>query len=146
MLLGSGVPRSIQPSDPAEEACGLRDGLRYLRTRTRQIKQDGLAGLVVDLLVGPSLLRVAAKRRLQDLIPLTGNAVVDTASLSNLEVLDAWPSLGDGAGTVEAVWFSPPGPATVGGRLHVTMRYAHAQFGGAGAQAFAELYRDVLLA
>jgi NRPS condensation-like uncharacterized protein len=122
--------------------------------RTRQIKQDGLAGLVVDLLVGPSMLPVGAKRRLQDLIPLTGNTVVDTASLSNLGMLDAWPALGDGAGTVEAVWFSPPsrmplgaalGAATVGGRLHVTMRYAHAQFGRAGAHAFAEVYRDVLL-
>jgi hypothetical protein len=98
---------------------------------------------------------VAAKRGLQHLIPLTGNRVVDTASLSNLEVLDDWPSLGDGAGTVEAVWFSPPGrmplgaalgAATVGGRLHVTMRYTHAQFDRAAAHAFAEVYRDVLLA
>jgi hypothetical protein len=37
------------------------------------------------------------------------------------------------------------GVATVGGRLHITMRYAHAQFDRAGAHAFAEVYRDVLL-
>jgi len=121
---------------------------------TRQIKQDGLAGLVVDLLVGPSMLRVAAKRRLQDLIPLTGNTVVDTASLSNLGAPAAWPSLGDGAGTVEAVWVSPPGrmplgaalgAVTVGGRLHLTMRYARAQFDQAAAHAFAEVYHQALV-
>jgi hypothetical protein len=104
--------------------------------------------------VGPSTLQVGAKRRLQDLIPLTGNVVVDTASLSNLGALDAWPSPVDDAGTVEAVWVSPPGrmplgaamgAATVGGRLHVTVRYAHAQFGSGAARAFASVYRDVLL-
>jgi NRPS condensation-like uncharacterized protein len=133
----------------------LARALEVTAERTQQIKQDGLAGVVVDLLVGPSLLPVSAKRRLQDLIPLTGNAVVDTASLSNLGALDGWPSLGDGAGTVEAVWFSPPGrmplgaalgAVTVGGRLHVTMRYAHPQFGPAGARAFVEVYRGALLA
>jgi NRPS condensation-like uncharacterized protein len=126
--------------------------LEVVAERTRQIKRDGLGGLVVDLLVGPGLLPVAAKRRLQALIPLTGNTVVDTVSLSNLEVVDGWPSLGDGA--VQSVWFSPPGrmplgaavgAATVGGRLHVTMRYPHAQFDFAGARAFAEVYRDALL-
>ena len=133
----------------------FRRAVEVTAERTRHIKQHGLAAAIVDLLVGPSLLPVAAKRGLQHLIPLTGNRVVDTASLSNLEVLDDWPSLGDGAGTVEAVWFSPPvrmplgaalGAATVGGRLHVTMRYTHAQFDRAAAHAFAEVYRDVLLA
>jgi NRPS condensation-like uncharacterized protein len=133
----------------------LRRALEVTAQRTRLIKRHGLAGLVVQMLVGPSLLPVAAKRQLQDLIALTGNTVVDTASLSNLEVLDGWPSLGDGAGTVEAAWFSPPGrmplgaaigAATVGGRLHVTMRYPHAQFDRAGAHAFVDVYRDVLLA
>ncbi|MCW3065866.1 MAG: hypothetical protein JWN32_3038 [Solirubrobacterales bacterium] len=138
-------------------ACDSQDlprALEITAQRTRQIKRHGLAGMVVDLLVGPSMLRVAAKRRLQDLIALTGNTVVDTASLSNLGALDGWPSLGD-AGTVEAAWFSPPGRmplgaalgvATVDGRLHVTMRYPHAQFDRAAAHAFAEVYRDVLLA
>src|SRR2546423_1515874 len=45
----------------------------------------------------------AIKRRLQDLIPLTGTRVVDTAVLSNLGRLDP-PAHG-----VRAVWFSPPG-------------------------------------
>jgi NRPS condensation-like uncharacterized protein len=131
----------------------LRRALAATARRTQQIKDERLAGLVVDLLVGPGMLRVGTKRRLQDLIPLTGNSVVDTASLSNLGRLDAWPSL-EGGGPVEAVWFSPParmplgaamGAATVGGRLNVTLRYPHAQFGRAGAAAFARTYRDVLL-
>jgi NRPS condensation-like uncharacterized protein len=122
--------------------------------RTDQIQDDGLAGLVLDLLVGPSLLPVAAKQRLQDLIPLTGDVVVDTASLSNLGRLDDWPWLGEHAGTVEDVWFSPPcrmplgtalGAVTVAGRLCVALRYSNAQFDRAGAQAFAGVYRQVLL-
>ena len=166
------MPVNLRPAEWREEIVGnfasyvtvslgvcehhdLARALEVTAERTRQIKQDGLAGVVIDLLVGPSMLRVSAKRRLQELIPLTGNTLVDTASLSNLGALDDWPSLGDRAGTVEAVWFSPPGrmplgaaigAATVDGRLHVTMRYAHPQFDSAGARAFVALYREVLLA
>jgi hypothetical protein len=50
----------------------------------------------------------APKRRMQDLIPLTGNLVVDTAVLSNLGRIADVPQLGD-AGAVREVWFSPPG-------------------------------------
>jgi NRPS condensation-like uncharacterized protein len=115
--------------------------------QTRAIKREGLAGTVIDLLAGPSLLPIAVKRRLDVLIPLTGDVVVDTASLSNLGTVDPLP--------VQAVWFSPPGrmplgamlgAATVGGRLHLTLRYRHAQFDRAGGEAFARLYRAVLLA
>jgi NRPS condensation-like uncharacterized protein len=121
--------------------------------RTRKIKEQGLAGSVVDTLRGMSILPVAVKRRLPDLIPLTGNLVVDTASLSNLGVLTGFPSLGEDAGTVEAVWFSPPnrmplgasfGAATLNGRLHLTLRYRRAQFDRNAARAFVRLYRDVL--
>jgi NRPS condensation-like uncharacterized protein len=131
----------------------LDEALRATGERTAQLKADGSAGLVIDLLTGPGTLPVAAKRRLQDLIPLTGNVVVDTATLSNLGSLDAWPSLGD-AGDVESVWFSPPGRmplgaaigvVTIGGRLHVALRYPRAQFGREGARAFVDVYRDVLL-
>jgi NRPS condensation-like uncharacterized protein len=139
----------------ADEYGDLQRAIEATAGRTRRIKEDRLAGLVVELLVGPSLLPVAAKRHLQDLIPLTGDRVVDTASLSNLVLLDGWPALGDEAGHVEAVWFSPPGraplgaargAATVGGRLHVAMRYPRTQFHRDGARAFAALYRDVLIA
>jgi NRPS condensation-like uncharacterized protein len=120
---------------------------------TRTIKDHGLAGTVVDQLRRLRGLPVRVKRMLPALIPLTGNVVVDTASLSNLGVLEPFPWLGDDAGAVEAVWFSPPnrmplgasfGAATLDGRLHLTLRYRRAQFDGDAAAAFAKLYRDVL--
>jgi NRPS condensation-like uncharacterized protein len=123
--------------------------LEYVGRQTRAIKRDGLAGLVVDLLAGYSMLTIAAKRRLPDIIALTGDAVVDTASLSNLGTL---ADMGD---DIEAVWFSPPGRMPLGaalgvathhGRLHLTLRYRHAQFDQAAASAFVRLYHDVLLA
>jgi hypothetical protein len=98
------------------------------------------------------MLNVAAKRRLQALIPLTGNVVVDTASLSNLGVVDSMPSLGD-AGSVRGLWFSPParmplgasvGALTLDGRLSVTLRYRHALFDQRAATAFAGVFREVL--
>jgi NRPS condensation-like uncharacterized protein len=121
--------------------------------QTRAIKHYDLSGTVVDLLSASAMLSVGARRRLQDAIPLSGDAVVDTASLSNLGVLEALPSLGE-AGSVRAMWFSPPGRMplgaslgvlTVDGALHVTLRYRHAQFDQNAATAFLETFRDVLL-
>jgi NRPS condensation-like uncharacterized protein len=138
----------------ADQHADLQRAIEATADRTRRIKEDRLAGLVVELLVGPSLLPVAAKRHLQDLIPLTGDQIVDTASLSNLVRLDGWPALGAAAGRVEAVWFSPPGraplgaafgAATVDGRLHIAMRYPRTQFDVEGARAFAAVYRQVLV-
>jgi NRPS condensation-like uncharacterized protein len=120
--------------------------------RTGAIKRDHLGGLAVDLLLVPGRLAIAAKRWLQYMRTVTGNAVVDTASLSNLGSIESPPLLATpGAG----VWFSPPsqmplgvavGVVTVAGRLHVTLRYRHAQFDPTAARRFAELYRRVLLA
>jgi NRPS condensation-like uncharacterized protein len=121
---------------------------------TRRIKRERLAGLVVDLLAKSGGLPVSAKRRLPELIRMTGDVVVDTASLSSLGVIDPFPALDHGAGAVDAVWFSPPsrmplgaglGAATLEGRLYVTLRHRHPQLDGPGARAFAALYRDVLL-
>ncbi|HEX4679814.1 MAG TPA: condensation domain-containing protein [Gaiellaceae bacterium] len=120
---------------------------------TRRIKEQRLAGSVVDQLRRLSTLPLAIKRMLPALIPLTGNVVVDTASLSNLGVLGDFPRLGDDAGTIDAVWFSPPnrmplgasfGVATFDDRLHIALRYRRAQFDSDAAAAFAKLYRDVL--
>jgi NRPS condensation-like uncharacterized protein len=125
----------------------LRRATDSIARQTRTIKRDRLAGAVVDVLGGPSMLMIAAKRRLADLIPLTGDVVVDTASLSNLGVLEPLP------GDVRAVWFSPPGRMPLGaalgvvahgGRLHLTLRYRHAQFDRAAAKQFLALFRGVL--
>jgi NRPS condensation-like uncharacterized protein len=119
---------------------------------TRDLKRERLGGLAVDLLELPGKLMIAAKRWLQYLKPLTGDVVVDTASLSNLGRLEALPAQFDGA--VTAVGFSPPGQMPLGvsigavtleDRLHVTLRYRRAQFDPPAARRFTRLYRDVLL-
>jgi NRPS condensation-like uncharacterized protein len=115
--------------------------------RTRKIKDDGIPGLIVDLLAFPSALPTAIKQRLQELIPLTGNVVVDTAVLSNLGKLDELPG-------VKRVGFSPPGRmplgaslgvATLDDQMWVTLRYRHAMFDADAAADFMRLYRRVLL-
>jgi NRPS condensation-like uncharacterized protein len=122
--------------------------------RTAVIKRERLAGVVVDVLKRLSVLSVAVKRRLPDLIPLTGDMVVDTASVSNLGVVESPPTLDDTAGSVKAMWFSQPGrmplgtcigALTLNGRLHVVLRYRHAQFDHASAHEFFRLFRDVLM-
>jgi NRPS condensation-like uncharacterized protein len=125
----------------------LRRATESIARQTRTIKRDRLAGVVVDALDGPTMSPIATKRRLAHLIPLTGDVVVDTASLSNLGVLEPLP------GDVRAVWFSPPGRmplgaalgvVTHGGRLHLTLRYRHAQFDRDSARRFLALFRGVL--
>ena len=120
---------------------------------TRRVKDGGIAGLIVDLFDPPTLLPTGLKQRMQDLIPLTGNIVVDTAVLSNLGRVDEVPHLGD-AGRVREVWFSPPGrmplgaslgAVTLGGRLFVTLRYRHALFGRDAASRFLAGFKATLL-
>jgi NRPS condensation-like uncharacterized protein len=121
-------------------------------TRTRVIKRDRLGGLAVDLLKVPGKLMIAAKRWLQYVKAFSNNAVVDTASLSNLGNVAPLPRLSETA--VAEVWFSPPcqmplgvgiGAVTHGGRLHISVRYRHAQFDRDAARRFTELYRSVLV-
>ncbi|MEA2421976.1 MAG: hypothetical protein QOF55_1075, partial [Thermoleophilaceae bacterium] len=120
---------------------------------TRRIKDGGIAGLIVELFGAPTLLPTGLKRRMQDLIPLTGNVVVDTAVLSNLGRVDSVPHLGD-AGPVREVWFSPPGRMPLGaslgvvtldGRLFMTLRYRHSLFDADAARGFLATLRDVLI-
>jgi NRPS condensation-like uncharacterized protein len=138
---------SIDPSD-------LSGAIDTVAESTARIKREGTAGLMVDLLAVPTLLPTAVKQRLSTLIPLTGNRVVDTAVLSNLGRVDAFPDLGEGAGKVKEVWFSPPGRmplgaslgvATLNDQLHVTLRYRHALFDADAAERFQELFRETLL-
>src|SRR3954452_3873539 len=139
--------------DPGELG-DLPTAVTAAAARTREIKDQNLAGLIVDLVEFPTVLPTGIKQRLQELIPLTGDFVVDTAVLSNLGRLQAVPSLGDEAGDVTAVWFSPPGRmplgaslgvATLNDRLHVTLRYRHAFMDAAAAERFGALCRAVLL-
>jgi NRPS condensation-like uncharacterized protein len=132
---------SLGPSDSVDPARALA----AVATETGAIKRDGLAGSIVDMLAGSGKLTIAVKRRLPDLITIMGNAAVDTASLSNLGVLGGLP--------VQAVWFSPPGrmplgtafgAVTLDGRLHLTLRYRHAQLDAAAANLLVARYREAL--
>jgi NRPS condensation-like uncharacterized protein len=135
---------------PAQDE-DLSSVIRRVGMRTKVIKRDRIGGVAVDLLRFPGELMIAAKRWLQYTKAFTSDAVVDTASLSNLGTVPSLPPLFDTAGT--AVWFSPPsqmplglgvGALTLGGRLLVTLRYRHAQFDRDAAARFAGLFRSVL--
>jgi NRPS condensation-like uncharacterized protein len=139
---------------PEDAQTELGAAIAAAHESTQKIKRDGIAGLIVDLLEFPTVLPTGVKRRLQELIPLTGNMVVDTAVLSNLGKLDALPRLDDEAGEVKAIWFSPPGrmplgasfgTATMNDEMFITLRYRHALFDADAAAAFGELYRGILL-
>jgi NRPS condensation-like uncharacterized protein len=119
---------------------------------TRRVKDGAVAGLIVDLFSLPTALPTGLKRRMGDLIPLTGNVVVDTAVLSNLGRVQDVPHLGE-AGAVQELWFSPPGrmplgaslgAVTLGERLFLTLRYRHALFDQAAAAEFMSTFREVL--
>lgn len=130
----------------------LDTALQAAAASTRRIKDGGVAGLIVDLFDMPSALPAVLKRRMQGLIPLTGNLAVDTATLSNLGRIEGIPRFG-AAGAIEEVWFSPPGrmplgaslgAATLDGRLFLTLRYRHPQFDPAGAGEFLGTLGQVL--
>jgi NRPS condensation-like uncharacterized protein len=130
----------------------LEAAIQAAASSTRRIKDAGIAGLVIEFFAVPAALPTAVKQRMQNLIPLTGNLLVDTAVLSNLGRLPDAPRFGD-AGAVQAVWFSPPGrmplgaslgAATLGGRLFLTLRYRHALFDGKAAREFLSMLKTTL--
>jgi NRPS condensation-like uncharacterized protein len=131
----------------------LRQAVAGAAESTRRVKDGAVAGLIVELFTAPTLLPTGLKQRMQSLIPLTGNVVVDTAVLSNLGRVTEVPVLGD-AGPVQELYFSPPGrmplgaslgAATLGDRLFVTLRYRHPLFDAIAAEEFVDLFRQVLL-
>jgi NRPS condensation-like uncharacterized protein len=131
----------------------LESAIQAAAASTRRIKDGGIAGLIVDLFGAPTLLPTGLKRRMQDLIPLTGNVIVDTTVLSNLGRIDSVPRLGD-AGSVRELSFSPPGrmplgasfgAATLDGRLFLTLRYRHALLDASGADQFMGALKEELL-
>jgi NRPS condensation-like uncharacterized protein len=137
-----------------EDQAGLERAIAAAGARTREIKDRGEAGLMVDLLELPTAtLPTALKQRFQNLITLTGDRFVDTAVLSNLGRLDGLPDPGGEAGAVEAVWFSPPGrmplgaslgAATYDDQLFLTLRYRHALLNASAAAEFTAILRAVL--
>jgi NRPS condensation-like uncharacterized protein len=137
-----------------DEQTSIPVAVAAARSRTRKIKSQGAAGLAVDLLELPTAtLPTVVKQRFQDLITLTGSRLLDTAMLSNLGRLEAAPHLGESAGEVRHLWFSPPGRMPMGaslgaasydGTLFLCLRYRHALFDGDAATAFTALLHDTL--
>jgi NRPS condensation-like uncharacterized protein len=137
-----------------QEQTSIPVAVAAARSRTRKIKSQGAAGLAVDLLELPTAtLPTVVKQRFQDLIALTGSRLLDTAMLSNLGRLEAVPHLGESAGEVRHVWFSPPGRMPMGaslgaasydGTLFLCLRYRHTLFDADAASAFSALLRDTL--
>jgi NRPS condensation-like uncharacterized protein len=75
------------------------------------------------------------------------------ATLSNLGRIDAPPDFGRESGEVEAVWFSPPAPMSMGlslgaagwrNHLHLVLRYRRALLSEDAADRFAGRLVDTL--
>ncbi len=141
--------------DDREDAATL---VRAVAQQTRAAKRSGSATLLIDVLDHSDLLPAVAKKAIPLLSPLAGDALIDTAVLSNLgrlaETFDFGPGADDpgpreaepGGGRATEVWFSPParmplgvgvGVVTHDGDLFLTFRYCAAQFDAAAAEAFA---------
>lgn len=131
--------------------------LEVITEQTRKFKSDEAGGLLVDLLNMVQILPASLRKALKSLMPLTGNFVVDTAVLNNLGRVSDLPDPAGKAGKITAVRFSPPthmpmgvaiGAVTFRGELTVTFRYRRAQFDKHAAEAFKEVFlqlvRDLL--
>lgn len=125
--------------------------LAVITEQTQKHKSDETAGLLVDLLSLAQAMPGAMRKSLTNLMPLTGNFVVDTAVLNNLGRVPDIPDPAGKAGRITAIRFSPPtrmpmgvavGVVTLRGELTITFRYRRAQFDRFAAEAF----RDNFLA
>lgn len=122
--------------------------------RTRELKEQGLAGAMIDLLRLGSAWPVGVRHFVARAVrgPI-GDKVADTTILSNLGAIEPPLDFGGGAGAVTELWFSPPGQmplgaaigvASINGEMFIALRYCPAQFDTTGAAAFAAAWREVL--
>lgn len=135
---------------PADRA-SYEGALAAITGQTQKYKSDETAGLLVDLLNLAQALPQPVRKSLTNLMPLTGNFVVDTAVLNNLGRVPDIPDPAGRAGRITGIRFSPPtrmpmgvaaGVVTLRGELTITFRYRRAQFDRFAAEAF----RDNFLA
>lgn len=164
--IGVLVPANLRPPDWREDTIGNfsvtarvsssrrnRAGpFSALRRITAQTARNQRTRTGVALIAGlerAGLLALWAKQSSIVLQPLTGNRLVDAAMLCNLGWVDEAPCFGPDAGEATELWFSTParsplslclGAVTVGGRLHLTLRYPHRVFGPDAARRFSECY------
>ena len=161
------VPSNLRPPDRPSEMVGnfslptritttprvRRSAAAALAAVTRQTsrkKQRGMGTAVLELLSWSWLLPLSVK---QAAISVLDRRFTDTAILSNLGRIDDPPAFGSAAGDSVELWFSAParmplglsvGAITMGGRLHLSFRYRHPQFGPQAAQDFAACFVALL--
>lgn len=157
------VPSNLRPADQADEMVGnfslparisttprrrtsAAVTLAAVTAQTSRKQRSGMGTSLLELLSWSWLLPLWVKRAL---VNAFDQRFTDTAVLSNLGRMEDPPSFGDDGGAATAVWFSAParmplglsvGAVTVSGRLHLSFRYRHPQFGPEAARRFAECY------
>jgi NRPS condensation-like uncharacterized protein len=121
--------------------------------QTTRKKRTGMGTAFLELLGPTGRLPLWVKQSAVRLLPLTGDRLVDTSMFSNLGLLTDPLDFGGDAGPVAEVLFSPParmplgvsvGAITSGGRLHLSFRHRHQQFGDDAARRFADRYMTEL--
>lgn len=131
------------------DRAGPASVLKAITAQTHRNKHTSTGIALIAALERTGLLALWAKQSTVVLQPLTARHQVDTALLCDLGRLDEAPSFGPGAGETAELWFSIParsplnlclGAVTVGGRLHLTLRYPHRLFGADAARRFADCY------
>jgi len=164
--IGVLVPANLRPAQWREEAIGNfsvtarvstnrreraapASALKAITAQTSRNKRTRTGIALIAALQRAGLLPLWAKQSIVVLQPLTGNRLVDTAMLCDLGWMDEAPSFGSDVGETVELWFSTParsplslclGAVTVGGRLHLTLRYPHRLFSPDAARRFAECY------
>lgn len=138
---------------PASVPSELSAATEAVRDRTKPMKENQVAGWLVDLLEPVNTLPVVLKQNLQKFLPLVQDRFVDTTVLSNLGRLEL-PAFGD-AGEVTEVWFSPPlfgdimpvvlGAAGIGRELFLSIRTKRAAMDAEAAVQFSDLLRNTLI-
>lgn len=128
--------------------------VRAVNRWTQWYKETKGTAQLIDLLRGAHWLPLWLKRASRDLIPLTGNRVVDTTVLSNLGRVNDMGGFGGKTGKVTEFWFSPPvrmplgvalGVATYHDDMYLSFRYCKKQFSSDAAARFVELFRRTVL-
>jgi NRPS condensation-like uncharacterized protein len=164
--IGILVPANLRPAGWREDVAGnfalparvstdrharrsRRAVLASVTAQTGRKKRTGLGTAFLEILGPSGRLPLWTKRAAVKLLPLTGDRMVDTSMFSNLGLATEPFDFGEGAGPATELWFSPParmplgvsvGAVTAGGRLHLTFRHRHEQFGAEAARRFADRY------
>jgi NRPS condensation-like uncharacterized protein len=150
----SNIVSFVSVSVPLGEQTDLSTAQLTVAERTRVLKDQHQSGTMVDILGMLGIWPVGVRHLATQAGRPMSNQVLDTVVLSNLGRLNAPLDFRNDAGTAAEIWFSPPGhmplgtaigAATMNGELFLTIRYCEAQYDPAGAAAFADTWRDVLL-